>query len=195
MKVIIVSVPGGGKSTVLKFVKKKLPKAKIITAGDLFLEIARKKYGITNRDDLRKKLTIEQQRKIQEKVAEKISKMKAKILLVNTHVTIKTPYGFFSTLSEKTMRIMKPDLIVLLEFRPEDILARRLADKERKRDIESLEAIEEHQTINRNSAFDVATDTECPVKIIDLRFKEKKPFEQPKKGAEEIVKLIKLVTK
>lgn len=191
MKIIVTSVPGGGKSTVLNFVREKLPEVKIVTAGDLYLQEASKKYGITDRDRLRKKLTIEQQREIQENVARKISKIKAKILLINTHVTIKTPYGYFHALSEKTMRIMKPDMIVLLEFNPEDILKRRVADKKRKRDIESLEAIEEHQIINRNTALDVASETECPVKIIDLRFKEKKPFEQARKGAEEIIKLVK----
>jgi adenylate kinase len=193
MKIIVASVPGGGKSTVLKFVKKKLPKAKIVTAGDIYLEIARKKYGITDRDEMRKKLTIEQQKKIQEIVAKRISKMREKILFINTHIAIKTPYGFFPALSEKTMGIMKPDLIVLLEFNPKDILKRRLADKKRKRDIESLEEIEQHQMINRNSAFDVASDTECPVKIINLRFKEKKPFDQAKRGAEEIVKLVRKI--
>lgn len=193
MKILVISVPGGGKSTVLEYVKKILPKAKVVTAGDLFLEIASKKYGIKDRDELRKKLTLEQQREIQEKVARKIAKMKDKILLINTHVTIKTPYGYFHALSEKTMKIMKPDMIVLLEFDPKDILKRRMKDKSRKRDIESLEEIEEHQTVNRNVAFDVASAFECPVKIINLRFKEKKPFEHAIKGAKEIVKLVEMM--
>lgn len=190
MKILVISVPGGGKSTVLKFVKEKLPEAKIVTAGDLFLEIASEKYGIKDRDELRKKLTIEQQREIQELVAEKISKINEGIVLINTHATIKTPFGYFHALSEKTMRIMKPNAIVLLEFDPKDILERRLNDKTRKRDIESLEEIEEHQSINRQIAIDVASDFECPVKVINLRFKEKRLFEQAEKGAEEIIKLI-----
>jgi adenylate kinase len=193
MKIIVVSVPGGGKSTVLEYVKRKIPRAKIITAGDIFLEIASKKYGIKDRDELRKKLTLEQQREIQEKVARRIAKMKEKILLINTHVTIKTPYGYFHALSEKTMKIMKPDMIILLEFDPKDVLKRRLDDKSRKRDIESLQAIEEHQMINRNVAFDVTSQFECPVKIVDLRFKEKVPFEQAIKGAKEITKMIRLM--
>jgi adenylate kinase len=193
MKIIVSAVPGGGKSTVLEYVKKKIPEAKIVTAGDIFLQIASKKYKIKNRDELRKKLTLEQQKEIQEKVAKKISKMKAKILLINTHVTIKTPYGYFHALSEKTMKIMKPNMIILLEFDPKDVLKRRIADKSRKRDIESLQAIEEHQTINRNVAFDVASQFECPVKVVNLRFKEKMPFEQAIRGAKEIIKMIRLL--
>ncbi|MEM5869751.1 MAG: adenylate kinase [Candidatus Aenigmatarchaeota archaeon] len=193
MKILVTAVPGGGKSTVLEYVKKMLPKAKIVTAGDLYLEIASKKYGIRDRDELRKKLTLEQQREIQEKVAKKIGKMKDKVLFINTHVTIKTPYGYFHALSEKTMKLMKPDMIILLEFDPKDVLKRRIKDKNRKRDIETLQEIEEHQTVNRTVALDVASVFECPVKIIDLRFKEKKPFEQAIKGAEEIVKLVGLM--
>ncbi|MEM5853138.1 MAG: adenylate kinase [Candidatus Aenigmatarchaeota archaeon] len=195
MKILVTAVPGGGKSTVLEYVKKKLPEVKVVTAGDIFLEIASRVYGIKNRDDLRKKLTIEQQRIIQENVARRIAKIKAKILLVNTHITIKTPYGYFHALSERTMRIMKPDLIILLEFNPRDVLKRRILDKSRKRDLESLDAIEEHQIVNRNVAFDVASQFECPVKIINLRFKEKKPFEQAIKGAKEIIKLIEVMKK
>lgn len=191
MKIIVVSVPGGGKSTILNYVKKKLPKARIVTTGDIYFQMARKKFGIKDRDDLRKKLTLPQHMYVQKKVAEKVSKIKAKILFINTHITVKTPFGYYPATTETTMKVMKPDSIILLEFRPEDILARRLADKTRKRDIESLEAIEEHQIINRNSALDIASDTECPVKIINLRFKEKKPFDQVRKGAEEIVKMIK----
>jgi adenylate kinase len=190
MKIIVAAVPGGGKSTVLKFVKEKLPTAKIIVAGDIFLEIARRKYRITDRDDLRKKLTIEQQKKIQEEVAKRISKIRAKFLFINTHVLIKTPYGYFHALSEKTIKIIKPDMIIILEFLPEDILKNRLVDKKRKRDIESIEAIEEHQTMNRTVAFDVASEIECPVKIINLRYKQKKPFEHAEKAADEIIKLI-----
>jgi adenylate kinase len=193
MKIIVVSVPGGGKSTVLKFVKKKMPKAKIITYGDLFLREAKKKYGITDRDELRKKLTLEQQDELQYVVADKISRMRARILFINTHILIKTPFGYFQALSEKRMKIINPDMIVILEFNPEDILERRIADKKRKRDIESLEDIEKHQIDNRKAAFDVAKSTNCPVKIINLRFKEKKSFDQARKGAEEIIKLVKAI--
>jgi len=190
MKIIIVSVPGGGKSTVLKFVKKKLPRAKFVTAGDIYFKIVGKKYGIKDRDEMRKKLTIEQQKEIQVMVAEKISKIRAKILFINTHIMVKTPRGYFQALSIKTMGIMKPDAIAIIESNPKDVLERRMTDKTRKRDIESLWAIEEHQRINRKVAFELTKNTNCRVKIINLRFREKKQFDQARKGADEIVKLI-----
>jgi len=191
MKIIVASVPGGGKSTVLKFVKKKMPRAKIVTAGDLYFSIARKKYGIKYKDEMRKKLTMGQQKEIQVMVARKISNIKAKILFINTHMTIKTPHGYFQATSNKTMKIMKPDIIVLLEFNPKDVLKRRIADKKRKRDIESLKDIEKQQRINRQIAFEIGRNANCPVRIIDLSLKEKKPFDQARKGAEEVIKLVK----
>jgi hypothetical protein len=39
----------------------------------------------------------------------------------------------------------------------------------------------------------VTSQFECPVKIVDLRFKEKVPFEQAIKGAKEITKMIRLM--
>jgi len=192
MKIIVASVPGGGKSTVLKFVKRMLPRARIVTYGNIFLKVARKKFGIKNRDELRKKLTIGQQDEIQTIVAEKISKMRAKILFINTHIMVKTPYGYFQALTKERLEIMKIDIVVILEFNPKDVLERRLVDKKRKRDIESLEKIEEHQKVNRKTALEVTKGTNCQVKIINLRFKEKKPFDQARKGAEEIVELVRM---
>ena len=193
MRILVTSVPGGGKSTVLNYVKKMLPKARILTTGDMYFQIARKKFGVKNRDNLRKQLTLVQHMYVQKKVAEKVSKVKAKTLFINTHITVKTPFGYYPATTETTMKIMKPDMIVILEFNPKDVLKRRLTAKNRNRDIERLDAIEEHQNINRNSALDIASDTECPVKIINLRFKEKRPFDQVRKGAEEIIKLIKVI--
>jgi adenylate kinase len=191
MKIIVASVPGAGKTTILKLVKKKLPKVRIINEGDLILKIARMEFGIKDRDELRKKLTLEQQRYLQEIAAEKIAQMKSKYLFIDTHISIKTPYGYFPALSEKTIHILKPELIIVLEFPPKDILERRLKDKKRRRDIESLEDIEKHQKVNREFALSIATHVESAVEIISFKRRQKKDFEHAKIAAEKIVKLIK----
>jgi adenylate kinase len=54
MKIIVAAVPGAGKTTTLEYVKKILPEAKVVNVGDLILEIAREKFGIKDRDELRK---------------------------------------------------------------------------------------------------------------------------------------------
>lgn len=191
MKIVVASVPGAGKSTVLKLVKKKIPSAKIVNVGDLIFEYAKERYRVKNRDEMRKKLSIEEQHKVQEVFAGKIFKMKNKVILIDTHVSIETPHGYFPGLSERTIHTMKPDVIVVLEFRPEDVVERREFDKSRKRDVETIQQIEEHQVANREFAFAAASHVEAGVEIINLRYKQRKPFEHAEKAANEIVKLIK----
>jgi adenylate kinase len=196
MEIIISAVSGSGKTTILNYLKEKLPKARIVNEGDLIFEIAKKKLGIKNRDELREKLTIEQQRKIQELVAKKISKMKDKIILIDTHLSIKTPSGYFPGLSEKVVSTIKPEAIVILEFDPKDVIERRSKDPKRKRDKETEKQIEEQQKMNRDFAFAAATEEEgATVEIINLRYRQKKPFEHTVKAANEIIKIIKRNTK
>ena len=192
MEIIISAVPGAGKTTILEYIKKKMPKVMIVNEGDLIFEIAKKKLGIKNRDEMRKKLTIEQQRKIQENVAKKISKMKSKIILIDTHLSVKTPSGYFPGLSEKVTSIIKPEVIVILEFNPKDVIERRRKDSKRKRDMETEKEIEEHQKANREFAFAAATEAEgATVEIINLRYRQKKLFEHTIKAGNEIVSIIK----
>ena len=191
MKIIVAAVPGSGKTTILKLVKKELPKSKVVNMGNLVLNLAKKEFGIRERDELRNKLTIDQQRYLQETAARKIASMKSKHIFIDTHISIKTPNGYFPGLSEKTIHIIKPDLIIVLEFNPKDILERRLKDKSRKRDIESLEEIEEHQRVNREFALSAATHTQSVVKFITFKKIQKKKFEHAKIAAKKIVELIK----
>lgn len=192
MKVVVAALPGSGKTTIMELIKKKRPDITVVNVGDMIRKIAMKKLGIKDRDELRKKLTIEQQREFQEKTAEEIAKIKDKNILIDTHTSVKTPRGFFPGLSERTAHIIKPDVIVFLEYRPEDIIARRKNDPTRKRDDDSVEVLNEHQESSKQFAFEAAEHVEAAVKIIDLRYKEKKPFDHTKKAANEIVKLFKL---
>ena len=131
--------------------------------------------------------------------------MKDKIILIDTHMSVKTPEGFFPGLSDELAKLLKPDAIVLLEYDPKVIIERRKKDLKlkkmesievgvvrmpRKREIESEEEIEQHQQFNRNYAFIVGNVADAPVKILNLRFKEKKPYEHAEKAAEEIIEMI-----
>lgn len=191
MKFVVGAVPGAGKTTVLKYVKKKMPQIKIVNVGDLILDVAMKRFKIRDRDELRKRLTVEQQRFVQDYAYKKISKMRDKVVLIDTHFSIETPSGFFPGISDRVVRLIKPNAIILLEFNPRDVNQRRANDPTRRRDVETEEQIGEHQKINRNFASTAASVAECPVEIVDLRFVQKKDFDQARKGADEIVKLVK----
>ena len=191
MKIVVAAVPGAGKTTVLKFVKKKMSEVKIVNVGDLIFEIAKKKFDIKDRDEMRKKLTIEQERLLQEMVAKKISKMKDKIILIDTHMCIKTPSGYFPGISDKVASIIKPDIVIILDFNPKDVIERRKRDPKRERDIETEEIIEEHQNFTKQFATNTAAKVEAAVEVINLRYKQSKPFEHVVKASDEITKIIK----
>ena len=184
MKLVVAAVPGAGKTTVLNYVKKKFPRAKIVSKGDLIFEYAKKHYGIKNRDELRKKLKMSQQRTAQNYAAKKIGNMRDRIVIVDTHFSIKTPIGYIPGVSTRMARHMKLDGIILLEFRPKDVLQRRKKDKRRHREKESEEDVDAQQHVNQEFAMAIANDFEIPVDIVNLRYKEKRPFEHATKNSD-----------
>jgi adenylate kinase len=96
-KVVIVGIPGVGKTTIVDKVTKILHKkgvgTKYIVFGSVMMKEA-EKIGVKDRDDMRK-LPVTQQRKLQVDASIKISKMKTEVLLVDTHLFIKTHNGFW----------------------------------------------------------------------------------------------------
>ncbi|MCG2863098.1 MAG: adenylate kinase [Vulcanisaeta sp.] len=191
MKIVLVAVPGAGKSTTLKYVKEMLPDVIIVNYGDYMLEIAKKYYGITNRDEMRKKLPVEEYRKVQEMAAEEIAKLSGDVI-IDTHASIKVQGGFYPGLPDRIITKLRPDAIVLMEFDPKDILERRAKDVGlRDREQDTPEDIELHQLANRYYAFAAANAGECAVYILDFRKKpQTRPFEHAEMAARFIVDLI-----
>jgi len=111
-----------------------------------------------------RKLTLEQQRELQIKTAQKVSKMKN--VIVDTHCTIKTTKGYMPGLPEWVIKKLKPDSIILVEADPKEIYNRRISDETRNRDPDSIEKIEEHQHMNRAIAMAYSSHTGATVKII-----------------------------
>jgi adenylate kinase len=75
VKIIVTAVPGAGKSTILKRVVEKIPSIKIVNFGDIMLEEASKRFGINDRDELRKKLNFKDYKILQEDAAKIIAGM------------------------------------------------------------------------------------------------------------------------
>lgn len=196
MKIVVVAVPGGGKTTIMNYVRRRKPDVVVVNFGDYMFDIARMLFGVKDRDEMRRKIPVDQYRAIQEEAARRIAELKGDIL-IDTHAAIKKPEGFYPGLPDYIVSLMKPDVILLFEFDPQIVLQRRMKDIRGEgaairagRDIESVEEIEAHQQANRYFAFAAANASGCTVKIVNLRFKESKPFEHAEVGAEEIVKLM-----
>lgn len=192
MKIVLVAVPGSGKSTTMSYIKKLLPDVKIVNYGDIMLEIAKEKYGVSDRDEMRRVIPVDEYRKIQVEAAKRIGGMRGDII-IDTHLTIKMRGGFYPGLPNDVMEAMNPDMIVIMEYRPQDVIERRLKDLKgirTGRDIEKPEEIELQQEMNRYFAAAAANHARCIVRILNLRYEQRKPFEHVEKAAKEIVNIL-----
>lgn len=166
--IVITGTPGAGKSTVLNAAMDKFSaEVKVLNYANVMLEVG-EALGLGGDHDAIRKLELDKQRGLQKKAAEKIAKGAAGgITIVDTHATIKTPKGYLPGLPEWVVRALTPEIIVLVEANPAEILGRRTRDATRKRDGEAVTGIDRHQQINRAAAMAAAELCGAAVKIIE----------------------------
>ncbi len=156
--IIVMGLPGAGKTTVLKGVKSK---HKILNYGDLMFEIEKEKYGIKDRDDMRK-LPVEKQKEVQKLVAEKLAKEKEKIIL-DTHCSVNTPGGYYPGLPFDFLKRLKVDALILVTADPHEVEARRAQDPTRKRDVDDIAL---HDLLNKAFLAAYSAFTGAPAVVI-----------------------------
>lgn len=144
--IIVMGLPGAGKTTVLKGAVSGFTDWKVINYGDMMFEIAKKDKLVGNRDDMRK-LLLKKQKIIQDEAANTLSEMKGKIIL-DTHCSIHTPTGYMPGLPFEQLRKLKVDYLVFISAPAKDIAGRRQKDTTRKRDAVSINEIEWDMTVN-----------------------------------------------
>jgi len=196
VRVVVVAVPGAGKSTILKKLVEKIPSLKIVNFGDYMFEEAKKSLGISDRDEMRRKIKPTDYKALQEKAAEEIAKIDGD-LIIDTHAAIKTPYGYYPGLPSRVVEILRPDAIAVLEFRPEDILQRRLKDlkgeegQRRMREIEEVEDVQEHQNVGKEFAIAAANHICCYFTCLKYLEPQKYPYQHAEEAATALADLIK----
>ncbi len=192
---IVVGVPGVGKTTVLnhliKLAEKEGIRIEIVNMGDYMFKAAKEKGLVTHRDELRR-LELRKQLELQGHAAKLIVKDainrldEKSVLIVDTHAVIRTTTGYWPGLPKHVIEELKPDSIVIVEAPVEDIVARQLRDKTRYRsDLAKKEVVEELLTFTRVAAMSSATFTASSVKIV-LNLEGK-----PEEAAREILDTIK----
>ena len=179
--IVVTGIPGVGKTTVMKRAAKGLD-MEFVTFGTVMIDIAKEMGLVKDRDEMRK-LTLEQQKELQIRSAEKVASMGNVIL--DTHCTVKTPKGYMPGLPEWVLKKLKPTAIVVVEADPDEIYNRRAKDTARNRDPDSIEQIAEHQQINRSAAMAYATLTGATVKIV---YNHDDAIDEAVKQAEPVVK-------
>lgn len=189
-KVIVVTgIPGVGKTTVLKEVANLIGKNEkgigFVTYSSIMVEIATREGYIVNRDDLRH-LSIKTQKILQEKAAKQIAEIsKDKIIqVIDTHMIIRTDIGYWVGLPQNVLKLIKPDLFILIEAEPNEILSRRRKDESRKRDEVLQTEINEEIAYSRSVAASCATFTGSPIKSF------KNPQGEQVKVAKQLINLI-----
>ncbi|MEM1518436.1 MAG: adenylate kinase [Nitrososphaerota archaeon] len=195
VRVIVLAVPGAGKTTIFKKLSELKPNVKILNFGDLMFKEASSRFGIKSRDEMRSKIPFDSYRELQDLAAESISREEG-TLIVDTHAAIKTPYGYYPGLPFSVVTKMKPQSIIFLEYRPEDIAARRAKDEAagvRTRGTESYEEIEEHQMIALNYAVAASNAASCYFCRFSFRYPEAYPYQHVHEAAEMIKKHIELL--
>ncbi len=167
-KIVIVGIPGVGKTTVVtkvfEILNSKNKSVSVVSFGNLMFEEALK-YGIKDRDDLRK-LSISQQQDLQKKAAERIAKLNDNVIIIDTHAFITTPAGFYPGLPDYVIKIIKPSNFISISARPEVIFNRRKQDETRQRDVVSIDLIKKELAVQDAMLSSCSVLSGSPLKTI-----------------------------
>ena len=174
---IVVGVPGVGKSTVVDLSVKILSgrglRAVVLNYGDYMFKRLSLMGAVRSRDEIRGlpiRIQVENQaeaaRMMIQSASEELLGSKG-LLIVDTHLLIKTPSGYWPGLPLHVAQELRPDTIVLIEAKPEEILSRQARDKARvRKDYADPAVVEEMMRMNREEALVVASFTGATVNII-----------------------------
>lgn len=144
--IIVMGLPGAGKTTVLQGAVAGIDGWKVLNYGDMMFEIAKRENLVNDRDEMRK-LLVKKQRRIQDEAADKLAEMRGKIIL-DTHCSIHTSTGYMPGLPYEQLRKLNVEHLVFVSAPAKDILGRRQRDKTRKRDMTSMQDVELDISVN-----------------------------------------------
>ncbi|MFQ5496371.1 MAG: adenylate kinase [Nitrosopumilus sp.] len=167
-RIILVGIPGVGKTTILtkmvEILKDHQKTVNVVSFGSMMFEVA-KDNGLKDRDELRK-LPVEEQKKLQQLTAEKIVACKEQVVIVDTHAFINSPEGYYPGLPENVLKIINPTNFVSVLAKPEEIYNRRMTDTTRNRDKINLININKELDIQSAMISACTIITGSPVKHI-----------------------------
>jgi len=167
-KVVIVGIPGVGKTSLVTTIVAKLSEqniaASIHSYGTLMFDEA-KNSGLKDRDELRR-LPVEKQKELQKNTAEKISNLTDDIVFIDTHAFISTTEGFYPGLPNHVIQIIQPTHFIAISARPEEIYNRRMKDETRNRDKISIESIKKELAIQDSMLATCSVLSGSPMKVI-----------------------------
>jgi adenylate kinase len=163
-RVIIVGIPGVGKTTVIsrasEFLRQKGHDTTVIVFGSLMFEES-KEMKLKNRDEMRK-LSMEEQHRLQDKVANRIATIKGDFVIIDTHLLINTKEGYYPGIPMRLLEAIKPTNIIMIAADPQEILNRRKKDESRIRDIRPEIDVQNELDISRVMIACSSVVSGCP---------------------------------
>lgn len=166
---IVVGIPGVGKTTVITKTKEIMLqsgyKTTVVVFGSVMLSEA-KKIGIGDRDQIRK-LSLSGQQNLQNLAADYICTVKEDLVIVDTHLFIRTSSGFFPGIPQNVIQKLMPKNLILITAAPEEILARRAKDQSRNRDIVSIEEIKMELELSTSMISTISILSGSAFEIVD----------------------------
>ena len=186
IRAVIVGIPGVGKTTVISKVVKILEdkglKVDTVVFGTLMFEEANKK-GVQNRDEMRN-LSILDQRNLQEDAAKRIAEMKENIVIIDTHLFIRTSEWYYPGVPMNVTNIIRPTHLLLIVADVDEITIRRQTDKTRNRDLPSKVDLQNEIDISKMMLITSANLTGSPFTIIE------NSKDDAQKAAQDIVRIL-----
>jgi adenylate kinase len=168
--IILTGAPGVGKTSIIseltRIAKKEGRTIRVINFGTTMKALLESAEEMIHRDQIRKE-NLNLQRRIQSEAAREISKTKNEdILIVDTHMFIRTAAGAFPGLPETVLKELEPSVLVLVEANPEDIAKRRSGDENRHRDQQTLDDVRFDLEWSRKTVAACAVISGAPVSIV-----------------------------
>jgi len=167
-KVVMVGIPGVGKTTLLskmaEIIKNHKKSVSVLSFGTLMFEIA-KENGLKDRDGLRK-LPVSKQQDLQKIAAEKIATHDEDVVIIDTHAFINSSEGYYPGLPEHVLKIIQPTNFVSVSAKPEEIYNRRMTDDTRNRDKITLANIKKELDAQSGIIASCMVISGSPVKYI-----------------------------
>lgn len=166
----MAGIPGVGKTTVLQELeiagrRRKVP-LRIVNFGDVMNQLFKKRGKEIHRDHMRRQ-NIDQQTKIQQEAARRISKMGGRSsLVVDTHMFVRTVDGLWPGIPRRVLEALRPNLIVLIEADPEEVARRRTVDSSRERESKTVDDAKTDLEWSRYMASANAVLAGIPVQIV-----------------------------
>ncbi len=155
-----------GKSTVVDKLVAGYAGARLVNFGTVMFDLARQRKWVKDRDGLRK-MPVEKQRRLQKAAGTRIARMKDRVVVVDTHLFIRTNEGFWPGLPFEVVTALRPTHLVLVEASPQEVLRRRSADATRYRDRLTTEAMAEELQLARGFLTVSSTLTGAPLLVVE----------------------------